>query len=96
MRAETGVAVRQGDASQSPELYQRFKALQVSDPIDVLARQQTLDEFEQSGVNLPPGRARAGAADDGSADQAVQDFSLRNLRDNKTRLTFEPAELTGV
>ncbi|MFO1382030.1 MAG: M3 family metallopeptidase [Chitinivorax sp.] len=82
-------------AMQSPELYQRFKALQVSDPIDVLARQQTLDEFEQSGVNLPPEPREQVRQIMDRLTKLSQDFS-RNLRDNKTRLTFEPAELTGV
>lgn len=80
---------------QSPELYQRFKALQASDPIDVYARQQTLDEFEHSGVNLPqPQREQVRQLMD-RLTKLSQDFS-RNLRDNKTKLTFEPAELSGV
>lgn len=80
---------------QSPALYQRFKALKVDDEIDVETRRQTLEEFERAGVNLPKAKREQVRKLMDSLTKLSQDFA-RNLRDNKTRLSFTPDELTGV
>ena len=80
---------------QSRALYQRFKALKASDEIDVEARRQTLEEFERAGVNLPKARREQVRKLQDSLTRLSQDFA-RNLRDNKTKLSFTPDELAGV
>lgn len=80
---------------QRASLYQRIRALRLTDPIDKMAQQILLEQFEDRGVNLPDERrARARKIFD-RLDKLQQDFS-RNLRDNKTKLTFTPADLGGV
>lgn len=80
---------------QSEALFQRVKALQVTDPIDVMARQSILDDFEERGVSLPTAkRARAKAIFE-RLDKLSQDFS-RNVRDTTTKLAFSEADLQGV
>lgn len=85
----------ENEVYQRTALYQRVRALKLSDPIDKMARQILLEQFEDRGVNLPEAkRARARKIFD-RLDKLQQDFS-RNLRDNKTKLTFTADELSGV
>lgn len=85
----------ENEVYQRAPLYQRIRALKLSDPIDKMAQQVLLEQFEDRGVNLADEkRARARKIFD-RLDKLQQDFS-RNLRDNKTRLRFSPAELEGV
>lgn len=80
---------------QSVALYQRFKSLVLADPVDKMAQQILLEQFEDRGVNLPEDkRGRARAIFD-RLDKLQQDFA-RNLRDNKTNLKFSQEELKGV
>ncbi|MEW9898346.1 M3 family metallopeptidase [Chitinivorax sp. PXF-14] len=80
---------------QSAALYARIKALQVSDPIDIAARDDILDSFESRGVNLPADK-RARVSDIlNRLDKLSQDFA-RNIRDNATKVAFSEAELKGV
>lgn len=80
---------------QSVALYQRFKSLTLSDPIDKMAQQILLEQFEDRGVNLPEEkRTRARNIFD-RLDKLQQDFA-RNLRDNKTKLKFTATELKGI
>jgi thimet oligopeptidase len=80
---------------QSAALYARLKAVKASDPIDKTTIVTLLEQFEDSGVNLPKDkRAQARKIFD-RLDKLQQDFA-RNLRDNQTKLTFSAAELAGV
>lgn len=80
---------------QSTALFERVRALQVSDPVDVMARQSILDDFDERGVSLPPEkRARAKAIFE-RLDKLAQDFS-RNVRDVTTVLAFTESELEGL
>lgn len=80
---------------QSTALFQRVQALQVSDPVDAMARQSILDDFEERGVSLPADkRARAKAIFE-RLDKLSQDFS-RNVRDVTTQLAFAESELDGL
>lgn len=80
---------------QSTALFERVQALQVSDPVDVMARQSILDDFEERGVALPADkRARAKAIFE-RLDKLSQDFA-RNVRDVGTQLAFSEAELEGL
>lgn len=80
---------------QSEALFQRVKALQVSDPIDVMARQSILDDFEERGVSLPAAKRERAKVIFERLDKLSQDFS-RNVRDATTKLAFSEAELQGV
>lgn len=80
---------------QSEALFQRVKALQVTDPIDVIARQSILDDFEERGVSLPTARRARAKAIFERLDKLSQDFS-RNVRDTTTQLAFSEADLQGV
>lgn len=80
---------------QSEALFQRVKALQVSDPIDVMARQSILDDFEERGVSLPAAKRERAKVIFERLDKLSQDFS-RNVRDATTKLAFSEADLQGV
>ena len=80
---------------QSEALFQRVKALHTTDPIDVMARQSILDDFEERGVSLTAAkRARAKAIFE-RMDKLSQDFS-RNVRDVTTKLAFSEEALKGA
>lgn len=80
---------------QSLALYRRFKALKPGDPIDKMAQQIMLEQFEDRGVNLPADKRERARTIFDRLDKLQQDFA-RNLRDNNTRLPFAAAELRGV
>ncbi|MFZ1608066.1 MAG: M3 family metallopeptidase [Rhodoferax sp.] len=80
---------------QSEALFQRVKALQTTDPIDAMARQSILDDFEERGVSLPAAKRDRAKAIFERLDKLSQDFA-RNVRDTKTTLAFSEAELQGV
>jgi len=80
---------------QRPGLYERLRALKVDDLVDATTVQTLLEQFEDSGVNLPKDqRAEARRISD-RLDKLRQDFS-RNMRDNKTKLRFTAKELKGI
>ncbi len=80
---------------QSEALFQRVKALQARDPIDVMARQSILDDFEERGVSLPADKRERAKAIFERLDKLSQDFS-RNVRDVDTKLAFSESALQGV
>lgn len=80
---------------QRPGLYERLKALKLDDPIDITTVQTLLEQFEDSGVNLPKDQRIKARKISDRLDKLRQDFA-RNLRDNKTKLTFTEKELKGV
>lgn len=80
---------------QRSGLYERLKAILLTDAIDKTTVQTLLEQFEDSGVNLPKAkRVRARQISD-RLDKLRQDFA-RNMRDNKTKLAFTEKELKGV
>ena len=80
---------------QSEALFQRVKALRTTDPIDTMARQSILDDFEERGVSLPAAKRERAKAIFERLDKLSQDFS-RNVRDVTTKLAFSEAALQGV
>lgn len=80
---------------QSEALFQRVKALRTTDPIDTMARQSILDDFEERGVSLPAAKRERAKAIFERLDKLSQDFS-RNVRDVTTKLAFSEASLQGV
>ncbi|EXB25717.1 peptidase M3 family protein [Acinetobacter baumannii 1437282] len=85
----------QTEIYQNPKLYQRIKNTVAADNIDRKYRQDILDAFEDTGVQLAPEkRARVKTIFD-ELTKLSQEFS-RNIRDNPEKLEFTPAELKGL
>ncbi|MCU4391756.1 Zn-dependent oligopeptidase [Acinetobacter courvalinii] len=85
----------QTEIYQNPKLYQRIKNTVAADAIDRKYRQDILDAFEDTGVQLAPEkRARVKTIFD-ELTKLSQEFS-RNIRDNPEKLEFTPAELKGL
>jgi len=80
---------------QRSGLYERLKALSLTDSIDKTTVQTLLEQFEDSGVNLPKDQRLQARKISDRLDKLRQDFA-RNMRDNKTKLKFTEKELTGV
>ena len=80
---------------QSEALFERVKTLKTTDPVDVMARQSILEDFEERGVNLPTAKRDRAKVIFERLDKLSQDFS-RNVRDTKTKLAFSEAQLQGV
>ena len=80
---------------QNEDLYRRVQAVVPATPAETQFRKDLVESFEDTGVTLPPDRrARAKAIADQLTGLA-QEFA-RNLRDNQTRMAFEPAEMLGL
>ncbi|WP_180025019.1 M3 family metallopeptidase [Acinetobacter sp. YH1901134] len=80
---------------QNPKLYEQIKKLKTNDEIDKKMRQDILDGFENTGVQFTPEkRARLKAIFDELAK--IEQEYARNVRDNKEKLEFTPAELKGL
>src|SRR5206468_11373872 len=76
-------------------LYGRVQAVRPATPAEAQFRKDLVEAFEDTGVTLPPDRrARAKAIAD-ALTALAQEFA-RNLRDNKTRLSFTPDEMLGL
>jgi thimet oligopeptidase len=81
--------------SQNEKLYRAARQLKPADAIDREFLKQTLENFEDSGVGLPPEpRARAKTILD-RVTELVQRFE-KNVREDGTRVAFAVAELEGV
>ncbi len=80
---------------QSEVLFQRVKALKTNDPVDAMARQSILDDFEERGVSLSTDKRERAKAIFERLDKLAQDFA-RNVRDTTTKLAFSEAALQGV
>ena len=80
---------------QREALYRRYVAVKPTTPHARKLKRDLLDEFEDTGVAFGvEARARAKAIIN-RLEELNQEFS-RNVRENKTRLTFTPAELRGM
>jgi len=80
---------------QREALYRRFVAVKPAAPNARKLKRDLLDEFEDTGVALgTEARSRAKAIIN-RLEELRQEFD-RNVRDNKTRLTFTPDELRGM
>ncbi|WP_293735152.1 M3 family metallopeptidase [uncultured Acinetobacter sp.] len=85
----------QTEIYQNPKLYQRIKNTQTTDPIDRKYRQDILDQFEDTGVQLAPEKRTRLKHILDELTKLSQEFS-RNVRDNPEKLEFTPAELKGL
>jgi len=80
---------------QREALYRRFVAVKPATPHARKLKRDLLEEFEDTGVALgAEARGRVKAIIN-RLEELRQEFD-RNVRDNKTRLTFTPDELRGM
>lgn len=80
---------------QNEALYRRIEAVEPMDAIDRKLKEDLLESFEDTGVNLPPAERERAAEISRRLTELRQEFE-RNLRDDSTRLVFTPAEYEGV
>jgi thimet oligopeptidase len=80
---------------QRPKLYALIKGLQPADAVDAKLKQDMIDAFEDTGVQLPaePKARFKAIADELTKLSTEYD---RNIRDFKGTMTFTAAELQGV
>lgn len=83
------------DLYQNARLYQRIKKVKAETPAQNRLRQDLLEGFEDSGVSLPA-KKRARVKQIFDRIEALRQEFDRNVRDNKTKLTFTAEELRGV
>ncbi len=80
---------------QDAELYRAINSASAATPDARRLKEKVAERFVDAGVALPPDkRARAKAILD-RLDEARIEFG-RNIRDNKTQLSFTPAEVKGM
>jgi thimet oligopeptidase len=80
---------------QDREIYQRLKAVLPVDAIDRRFQRDQLDAFEDAGVALSPAHQQRARALNRDITRLTQSFE-RRLREDKTRVPFDAAELVGV
>ena len=80
---------------QNEKLYQRVRAVKAADPVDRKLKKDLVESFEDTGVALPPEKRARMKEIIQKLEEARQEFE-RNIRDNKTRLTFTPDEMRGL
>lgn len=80
---------------QNAAIYQRVRAVAPQDAVDARLKKDLLEAFEDTGVSLSPEKQARIQQILERLEQVRQEFD-RNIRDNKTRLSFTPAELGGL
>ena len=92
---EVKISQFQTEVYQNSKLYQQIKKTKASNDIDAKYRQDILDGFEDTGVQLPAKKqARLKVILDELTK--IQQEYARNIRDNPEKLEFTPAELKGL
>ena len=80
---------------QSEALYRRVLAVKATSPVDRKLKRDLVEGFEDTGVALPPEKRARMKEIIQKLEEARQEFE-RNIRDNKTKLTFTPEEMRGM
>ncbi len=80
---------------QNEALYRRIVAVQPADAIDAKLKKDLIEGFEDTGVSLPAEK-RARMKDILARLELIRQEFERDIRDNKTRLSFTPAETQGL
>ncbi|MFA6314646.1 MAG: M3 family metallopeptidase, partial [Sterolibacterium sp.] len=83
------------DLYQNEKLYNLFKAVEPSDPVERKLKRDILWAFEDTGVSLPADKRARMKEILTKLEELSQEFS-RNIRDNNQRLVFKPAEMKGL
>lgn len=80
---------------QNKRLYAAAKQVRGRDAIDRAFLKDSVENFEEAGVALPPAQQQRAKQINDRISELGQQFS-RDLRDDTTRVPFAPAELAGV
>lgn len=80
---------------QNEKIYQRIKAVKPESGSAKKLRKDLLDDFEDTGVALAPAKRERVKKILKREEELRQEFD-RDVRDNKTKLTFTPAEMKGL
>jgi thimet oligopeptidase len=80
---------------QNEKLYRRIKAVQPKSGPAKKLKKDLLDDFEDTGVALEPAKRERVKEILKREEELRQEFD-RDVRDNKTKLTFTPAEMKGL
>lgn len=80
---------------QNAALYQRLRAAQPADAVDAKLQKDLLEAFEDTGVALPAEKKLRMQQILERLEVLRQEFD-RNIRDNKTRLSFTAQEVQGL
>jgi Zn-dependent oligopeptidase len=80
---------------QNERIYAQFRRIVPADRIDRKLKKDVVEAFEDTGVALPPEKRARMKAILQRLEEVRQAFS-RNIRDNKTRLSFTPEETKGL
>jgi len=80
---------------QNEEIYAQFRRLVLIDRIDRKLKKDVVEAFEDTGVALPSEK-RARMKQILQRLEEIQQTFSRNIRDNKTRLSFSPDEAKGL
>ncbi len=92
---EIKISQFQTDVYQNPKLYQQIKKIKIADPIEAKFREDILEGFEKTGIQLSADKqARLKAIFDELAK--IEQEYARNVRDNPEKLEFSPDELKGL
>jgi thimet oligopeptidase len=85
----------QTDLFQNEDLFQRVSAVKTTNATEAQLRKDLVEGFEDSGVALPKEKRERAKAIAERVAELSQEFA-KNIRDNKTRLTFTLAEARGL
>ena len=80
---------------QNEALFTRVGCVSPGTPAEAQIRKDLVESFEDTGVTLAPDRRARAKSIAERVTVLSQEFS-RNLRDNQTRLSFEPGEMLGL
>jgi len=80
---------------QNATLYAAATRLKARDPINALLLKTLREDFEDTGVNLPPAQRKRAKEINDRVMSLGQEFE-RNIRDARTRLSFSIEQLRGV
>ncbi|MEG0487627.1 MAG: M3 family metallopeptidase [Acinetobacter sp.] len=92
---EVKISQFQTEVYQNSKLYQQIKKIKGSNEIDTKYRQDILDGFEDTGIQLPAKKQVRLKAILDELTKIQQEYA-RNIRDNPEKLEFTPAELKGL
>jgi len=80
---------------QNEQLFQRVNRVAAKDPVDRKLKQDLIEAFEDTGVSLPPEK-RARMKEILKRMEELRLEYERNVRDNKTKVSFAAAEMKGL
>jgi len=80
---------------QNEKIYARIRRTAPADDTDRKFKKDAVEAFEDTGVALPPEKRARMKAILQRMEEIRQGFN-RNIRDNKTRLSFAPEEMKGL